>query len=87
MLGLPYTYKSVGIAGAQIDDTSTGKLMEGVLAAFAQFDNDCRSHQTNASWNHLASWLKRFDALRVAAWALAGVSDSPERRSYNQRRF
>jgi hypothetical protein len=26
-----------------IDDTSTGKLMEGVLAAFAQFDKDVRS--------------------------------------------
>ncbi len=26
-----------------IDDTSTRKLMEGVLAAFAQFDNDCQS--------------------------------------------
>ena len=31
-----------------IDDTSTGKLMEGVLAAFAQFDNDCRSDRTRA---------------------------------------
>ena len=30
----------------RIDDTSTGKLMEGVLAAFAQFDNDCRSDRT-----------------------------------------
>jgi len=29
-----------------IDDTSTGKLMEGVLAAFAQFDNDVRSERT-----------------------------------------
>jgi site-specific DNA recombinase len=31
-----------------IDDTSTGKLMEGVLAAFAQFDNDVRSDRTRA---------------------------------------
>ncbi|MEQ1574155.1 MAG: recombinase family protein [Vicinamibacterales bacterium] len=31
-----------------IDDTSTGKLMEGVLAAFAQFDSDCRSDRTRA---------------------------------------
>jgi hypothetical protein len=31
-----------------IHDTSTGKLMEGVLAAFAQFDNDCRSDWTRA---------------------------------------
>ena len=37
--------QSLGIslrsATEPIDDTSTGKLMEGVLAAFAQFDNDC----------------------------------------------
>ena len=36
--------QSLGIslrsATEPIDDTSTGKLMEGVLAAFAQFDND-----------------------------------------------
>jgi hypothetical protein len=31
-----------------IDDTSTGKLMEGVLAAFAQFDNDVRSDRMRA---------------------------------------
>jgi site-specific DNA recombinase len=38
--------KSLGIslrsAIEPIDDTSTGKLMEGVLTAFAQFDNDVR---------------------------------------------
>ena len=42
--------KSLGIscrsATEPIDDTATGKLMEGVLAAFAQFDNDCRSDRT-----------------------------------------
>jgi hypothetical protein len=41
--------QSVGIslrsATEPIDDTSTGKLMEGVLAAFAQFNNDCRSDE------------------------------------------
>ncbi len=31
-----------------IDDTSTGKLMEGVLASFAQFDNDVRADRTKA---------------------------------------
>jgi hypothetical protein len=31
-----------------IDDTSPGKLMEGVLAAFAQFNNDVRSDRTLA---------------------------------------
>jgi hypothetical protein len=34
---------SLRSATEPIDDTSTGKLMEGVLAAFAQFDNDVRS--------------------------------------------
>src|SRR5262252_9137889 len=42
--------KSLGIslrsATEPIDDTSTGKLMEGVLTAFAQFDNDVRSDRT-----------------------------------------
>jgi site-specific DNA recombinase len=44
--------KSLGIslrsATEPIDDTSTGTLMEGVLAAFAQFDNDLRSDRTRA---------------------------------------
>ncbi|MCP4444640.1 MAG: recombinase family protein [Myxococcales bacterium] len=31
-----------------IDDTSTGKLMEGILSAFAQFDNDVRADRTVA---------------------------------------
>lgn len=31
-----------------IDDSSTGKLMEGVLASFAQFDNDVRADRTKA---------------------------------------
>lgn len=45
--------KSLGISlrssTEPIDDTSTGKLMEGVLAAFAQFDNDVRSDRTSVS--------------------------------------
>src|SRR5215831_5187094 len=44
--------KSLGMtlrsATEPIDDTATGKLMEGVLAAFAQFDNDVRSDRTRA---------------------------------------
>jgi DNA invertase Pin-like site-specific DNA recombinase len=44
--------RSLGIslrsATEPIDDTSTGKLMEGVPAAFAQFDNDVRSDRTRA---------------------------------------
>src|SRR5918992_2619828 len=44
----------------QTDDTSTGKLMEGVLAAFAQFDNDVRSDRTRAGMKaalELGRWV------------------------------
>jgi site-specific DNA recombinase len=44
--------QSLGIslrsATEPIDDTSTGKLMQRVLAAFAQFDNDVRCDRTRA---------------------------------------
>lgn len=65
--------RSLGIslrsATEPIDDTSTGKLMESVLAAFVQFDSDVRSDRTRAGmraalelgrrrpWSHLASSL------------------------------
>src|SRR5438132_5898665 len=56
--------KSLGIslrsATEPIDDTSTGKLMEGVLAAFAQFDNDVRSEKTRAGMRaalELGRWV------------------------------
>ncbi len=56
--------QSLGIslrsATEPIDDTSTGKLMEGVLAAFAQFDNDCRSDRTRAGMKaalELGRWV------------------------------
>ena len=56
--------KSLGIslrsATEPIDDTSTGKLMEGVLAAFAQFDNDVRSDRTRAGMKaalELGRWV------------------------------
>ena len=58
--------KSLGIslrsATEPIDDTSTGKLMEGVLAAFAQFDNDVRSERTRAGMRaalELGRWTFR----------------------------
>jgi hypothetical protein len=55
--------QSLGIslrsATEPIDDTSTGKLMEGVLAAFAQFDNDCRSDRTRAGMK---------EALELGRW-------------------
>src|SRR5918993_3381213 len=59
--------KSLGIslrsATEPIDDTSTGKLMEGVLAAFAQFDNDVRSERTRAGMQ---------EALRRGRWTFLG---------------
>src|SRR5262245_31834803 len=58
------TLKSLGIslrsATEPIDDTSTGKLMEGVLAAFAQFDNDVCSDRTRAGMKaalELGRWV------------------------------
>jgi DNA invertase Pin-like site-specific DNA recombinase len=56
--------QSLGIslrsATEPIDDTSTGKLREGVLAAFAQFDNDVRSDRTRAGMKaalELGRWV------------------------------
>jgi DNA invertase Pin-like site-specific DNA recombinase len=56
--------QSLGIslrsATEPIDDTSTGQLMEGVLAAFAQFDNDVRSDRTRAGMKaalELGRWV------------------------------
>ena len=48
-----------------IDDTSTGKLMEGVLAAFAQFDNDCRSDPTRAGMKAALEFARGHLVLRV----------------------
>ena len=51
---------SLRSATEPIDDTSTGKLMEGVLAAFAQFDNDVRSDRTRAGMRaalELGRWV------------------------------
>ena len=59
--------KSLGIslrsATEPIDDTSTGKVDEGVLAAFAQFDNDVRSDRTRAGMQ---------EALRRGRWTFLG---------------
>ena len=54
-----------------IDDTSTGKLMEGVLAAFAQFDNDCRSGCDQAPRNGRPGryWGSRLSAISQLAAA------------------
>src|SRR5436309_4138521 len=88
--------KSLGIslrsATEPIDDTSTGKLMEGVLAAFAQFDNDVRSDRTRGGmkaalelgrWTFLAP-LGYFNAPRSTGRSL--VAD-PERAPLVRRAF
>ena len=88
--------KSLGIslrsATEPIDDTSTGKLMEGVLAAFAQFDNDVRSDRTRAGmraalergrWTFLAP-LGYLNAPRAAGTSL--IAD-PERAPLVRRLF
>ena len=69
--------QSLGIslrsATEPIDDTSTGKLMEGVLAAFAQFDNDVRSDRTRAGMKA---------ALELGRWtflAPLGYLNAPKR--------
>src|SRR5215472_17116946 len=45
LLGLGIALRSVT---EPIDDSSSGKLMEGILASMAQFDNDVRSERTVA---------------------------------------
>ena len=80
--------KSLGIslrsATEPIDDTSTGKLMEGVLAAFAQFDNDVRSERTLAGMKaalSLGRWT--FQAplgyLNAPKWSNSSLVHDPER--------
>ncbi|MGB2714122.1 MAG: recombinase family protein [Vicinamibacterales bacterium] len=59
-----------------IDDTSTGKLMEGVLAAFAQFDNDVRSDRTRGGMRA---------ALELGRWTSLAPLSLPQRASFNKK--
>ncbi|MBI3264869.1 MAG: recombinase family protein, partial [Acidobacteria bacterium] len=88
--------KSLGIslrsATEPIDDTSTGKLMEGVLAAFAQFDNDVRSDRTRAGMRaalELGRWT--FPAplgyLNAPRWSEKSLVPDPERAPLIARAF
>ena len=88
--------KSLGIslrsATEPIDDTSTGKLMEGVLAAFAQFDNDVRSDRTRAGMKaalELGRWT--FPAplgyLNAPKCSNASLAHDPERGPLVRRAF
>ena len=88
--------KSLGIslrsATEPIDDTSTGKLMEGVLAAFAQFDNDVRSERTRAGMRaalELGRWT--FPAplgyLNAPKWSGKSLVPDPERAALVRQMF
>jgi site-specific DNA recombinase len=88
--------KSLGIslrsATEPIDDTSTGKLMEGVLAAFAQFDNDVRSDRTRADMRaalELGRWT--FPAplgyLNAPKWSGKSLVHDSERAQLVKRAF
>ena len=87
--------KSLGIslrsATEPIDDTSTGKLMEGVLAAFAQFDNDVRSDRTRAGMRaalELGRWafLAPLGYMNARAMGKSMILD-PERAPLVRRAF
>lgn len=88
--------KSLGIslrsATEPIDDTATGKLMEGVLAAFAQFDNDVRSDRTRAGMRaalDLGRWTFRapLGYLNAPRWSGKSLMPDPERAPLVQRAF
>ena len=88
--------KSLGIslrsATEPIDDTSTGKLMEGVLAAFAQFDNDVRSDRTRAGMRaalELGRWtfLAPIGYLNAPRATGKSLMHEPERASLVRRAF
>jgi site-specific DNA recombinase len=88
--------KSLGIslrsATEPIDDTSTGKLMEGVLAAFAQFDNDVRSERTRAGMRaalELGRWTFRapLGYLNAPKWSGKTLIHDPERAPLIKRAF
>jgi DNA invertase Pin-like site-specific DNA recombinase len=88
--------QSLGIslrsATEPIDDTSTGKLMEGVLAAFAQFDNDCRSDRTRAGMKaalELGRWvfLAPIGYLNAPRAMGKSLMPDPERAPLVQRAF
>lgn len=88
--------KSLGIslrsATEPIDDTATGKLMEGVLAALAQFDNDVRSDRTKAGMRaalELGRWtfLAPIGYLNAPRWSGKSLVEDPERAPFVRRAF
>jgi site-specific DNA recombinase len=88
--------KSLGIslrsATEPIDDTSTGKLIKGVLAAFAQFDNDVRSERARAGMRaafELGRWTFRapLGYLNAPKWSGKTLIHDPERAPLVKRAF
>jgi DNA invertase Pin-like site-specific DNA recombinase len=88
--------KSLGIslrsATEPIDDTSTGKLMEGVLAAFAQFDNDVRSERTRAGMQAALeqgrwTFVPPLGYLNAPKWSGKSLIPEPERGALVTRAF
>jgi DNA invertase Pin-like site-specific DNA recombinase len=88
--------KSLGIslrsATEPIDDTSTGKLMEGVLAAFAQFDNDVRSERTRAGMRAALeqgrwTFVPPLGYLNAPKWSGKSLIPDPERGDLVKRAF
>jgi site-specific DNA recombinase len=88
--------KSLGIslrsATEPIDDTSTGKLMEGVLAAFAQFDNDVRSERTRAGMRAALeqgrwTFVPPLGYLNAPKWSGKSLIPDPERGELVKRAF
>jgi site-specific DNA recombinase len=75
-----------------VDDTSTGKVMEGVLAPFAQFDNDCRSDRTRAGMKatlELGRWrfLAPIGYLNAPRSMGKSLMHDPERAALVRRTF
>jgi site-specific DNA recombinase len=88
--------KSLGIslrsATEPIDDTSTGKLMEGVLAAFAQFDNDVRSDRTRAGMRAALeqgrwTFVPPLGFLNAPKWSGQSLAPDPDRAPFVTRAF
>ena len=88
--------KSLGIslrsATEPIDDTSTGRLMEGVLAAFAQFDNDVRSDRTRAGMRaalELGRWtfVAPLGYVTAPKWSGKSLEHDPDRGPLVKRAF
>jgi site-specific DNA recombinase len=88
--------KSLGIslrsATEPIDDTSTGKLMEGVLAAFAQFDNDVRAERTRAGMRTALeqgrwTFIPPVGYLNAPKWTGKSLMPDPDRGALVTRAF